>query len=535
MRKCATLLAAVLLGLLSALSYAQAPVPFINLPLMPDARAPGGPQFTLTVNGTGFVSNSVVNWNGSALATQFVTGSQLTAIVPATDIATASTGWVAVVNRAPGGGTSNVAFFSVTRNEGSSVGFGIASSPAVGYAMSAAVGDFNGDGTLDLAVTNIDNDTVSVLLGNGKGNFALASSPATGSEPESVAVGDFNGDGKLDLAVANTGGSTVSILLGDGTGNFTLVSSPAVGSSSHVRGSGRLQRRRQTGPGGHQWTDGIGGQAVSILLGDGTGNFTLAASLPTLTLPTSVAVGDFNGDGKLDLVVANTVDYYDPGTVSILLGDGTGNFSLASSPATGIAPNSVAVGDFNGDGKLDLAVANEFSCTVSILLGDGTGNFTLASSPATSCWLSSVTIGDFNGDGKLDLAATTNWDDPSPVSILLGDGTGNFTLVSSPLGGSNVSVAVGDFNGDGRQDIAVVSADGTVPILVQNIPGATLSPTNLNFGTLLVGTSSKPQAVALTNNGNRLLKITRIAASANYSKPTTAPPKYRQTDSAPLT
>ena len=183
----------------------------------------------------------------------------------------------------------------------------------------------------------------------------------------------------------------------------------------------------------------------------------------------------------------------------------------------------MAVGDFNGDGKLDLAVANEFSCTVSILLGDGTGNFTLASSPATSCWLSSVTIGDFNGDGKLDLAATTNWDDPSPVSILLGDGTGNFTLVSSPLGGSNVSVAVGDFNGDGRQDIAVVSADGTVPILVQNIPGATLSPTNLNFGTLLVGTSSKPQAVALTNNGNRLLKITRIAASANYSQTNNCP------------
>ena len=303
MRKCATLLAAVLLGLLSALSYAQAPVPFINLPLMPDARAPGGPQFTLTVNGTGFVSNSVVNWNGSALATQFVTGSQLTAIVPATDIATASTGWVAVVNRAPGGGTSNVAFFSVTRNEGSSVGFGIASSPAVGYAMSAAVGDFNGDGTLDLAVTNIDNDTVSVLLGNGKGNFALASSPATGSEPESVAVGDFNGDGKLDLAVANTGGSTVSILLGDGTGNFTLVSSPAVGSHptsvavGDFNGDGKLDLAVTSG----QYD--IGGQAVSILLGDGTGNFTLAASLD-LTLPTSVAVGDFNGDGKLDLVVA---------------------------------------------------------------------------------------------------------------------------------------------------------------------------------------------------------------------------------------
>ena len=124
--------AAVLLGLLSALSYAQAPVPFINLPLMPDATAPGGPQFTLTVNGTGFVSNSVVNWNGSALATQFVSGSQLTAIVPAADIATASTGWVTVVNPAPGGGTSNVAFLTVTVNVGNYIGFGLSSSPATG-------------------------------------------------------------------------------------------------------------------------------------------------------------------------------------------------------------------------------------------------------------------------------------------------------------------------------------------------------------------------------------------------------------------
>jgi hypothetical protein len=178
MRKYATLLVAVLLSLLSALSYAQAPVPFINLPLMPDATAPGGPQFTLTVNGTGFVSNSVVNWNGSALATQFVSGSKLTAIVPAADIATASTGWVTVVNPAPGGGTSNTGFFTVTANTGNSVGFGLASSPPTGYnPHSMTVGDFNGDGKLDLAVANAcgsdpncgSESTLSVLLGDGRG------------------------------------------------------------------------------------------------------------------------------------------------------------------------------------------------------------------------------------------------------------------------------------------------------------------------------------------------------------------------------
>ena len=111
-------------------------------------------------------------------------------------------------------------------------------------------------------------------------------------------------------------------------------------------------------------------------------------------------MGDFNGDGKLDLAVVNNGS----STVSILLGDGTGNFTLASSPATGSSPVSVAVGDFNGDGKLDLAVANEGSNTVSILLGDGTGNFTLAASPATGLAPVSVAVGDFNGDGRLDLA-----------------------------------------------------------------------------------------------------------------------------------
>lgn len=131
---------------------------------MPDATAPGGAQFILTVNGTGFVSNSTVNWNGSALATQFVTGSRLTAIVPAADIATASTGWVTVVNPAPGRGTSNVAFFTVTANTGNSVGFGLASSPAAGdQPQRLAVGDFNGDGKLDMAVGNSGSDTVSIL------------------------------------------------------------------------------------------------------------------------------------------------------------------------------------------------------------------------------------------------------------------------------------------------------------------------------------------------------------------------------------
>lgn len=142
-----------------------------------------------------------------------------------------------------------------------------------------------------------------------------------------------------------------------------------------------------------------------------------------------MAVGDFNGDGKRDLAVVNFACPLglcsSAGSVSILLGDGTGNFTLTSSPATGGEDSSsVAVGDFNGDGKLDLAVANcatdVLPCntqTVSVLLGDGAGNFTLAASPSVGTYLTSVAVGDFNGDGKLDLGVVSPY--ANAVSILL--------------------------------------------------------------------------------------------------------------------
>jgi len=485
------------------------PVPLMNQPLVPDSAAPGGAGFTLTVNGAGFVSGATVDWNGSPRATVFVNESQVTATINTADIAVAVTASVTVLNPTPGGGASNVVFFPIT-NPTPSVFFGNAPGSPVATGntpYSVAVGDFNGDGKMDLAIANLNSNTVTILLGNGDGIFTpTAQSPATGLGPIFVAVGDFNGDGKLDLAVANFAGYTVTILLGNGDGTFTpTAQSPATGSRPNFvavgdfNGDGKLDLAvsNQTS------------NNVTILLGNGDGTFTPTAQSPaTGTEPISVAVGDFNGDGKLDLAVAN----FDDNDVTILLGNGDGTFTpTAQSPSTGSMPDSVAVADFNGDGKLDLAVANGGSNTVTILLGNGDGTFTpTAQSPATGDKPFSVAAGDLNGDGKLDLAVGNF--NSNTVTILLGNGDGTFTpTAQSPAtGNAPISAVVGDFNGDGRLDLAVANNnDNTISILLQ-APSVSLSTPSLSFGAQNVNTTSAPQTETVTNTGTANLTISTV-------------------------
>jgi len=347
--------------------------------------------------------------------------------------------------------------------------------PAGPEPYSVVAADFNGDGIFDLAVTNsncsafpnCNAGTVSIMFGNGDGTFQspVPYSTGTDTDPYSLAVGDFNGDKIPDLVVTNYATNTVSLFLGSGDGIF----------QGHVDfPTGREPDAVAVGDfnGDHNFDLVVANfhdNTVSVLLGTGTGTFQSAVTYSVGHGPVDVAVGDFNGDKKLDLVVINETD----NNASVLLGNGDGTFQaqVAYPIVAGGNPLSVVVGDFNGDGTPDLAVADYQSQQVSILLGKGDGSFQTAKEYPTGANPSSVVLGDFNGDGKLDVALASTPLGSSPgnlVSVLLGNGDGTFQAPSVYGTGSQAySAAVGDFNGDGAVDIAVANGiSNTVSILL---------------------------------------------------------------------
>jgi hypothetical protein len=340
------------------------------------------------------------------------------------------------------------------------------------HSESVAAADFNGDGLLDLAVTNRDLGTLSILLGNGDGSFQTAQSYPVGSGPNSlpifVAVGDFNGDRIPDLAVACSTSSTISILLGNGDGSFQAAQNFPAGNGINSLAVGDFNADGKADiistnyePGGGDGGGDSGESDVRVFLGNGDGTFQPSNVYFVGTDPDSVAVADFNGDGILDLAVVLLGSNIDQGTIKILLGKGDGSFQAGQGYSVGVHPAAVAVGDFNGDGILDLAVADGGA---NILLGNGDGTFQPAKNYAAASFPLSIAVGDFNGDGIPDLAVGTQND---MVSILLGNGDGTFQAAKSyPVGIGPHSLAVGDFNGDGMLDLSVANDFGTVTILL---------------------------------------------------------------------
>jgi hypothetical protein len=449
-------------------------VPFLNQPLAPAAVSPGSGALTLRVSGTGFVSGATVDFNGVPLTTTLVDGEHLSALVPATDVATAETAPVTVVNPAPGGGSSNVVYLQVGAPE-PTVSFANApNSPLhISEPSGLAIADFNQDGKPDLAVAA----SVSqyVMLSNGDGTFTPApGSPVPMPSPPyddfgtpytgPLTVGDFNHSGHAGLAVAEFQNEASVILLGSGNG--TLAPSSAAFANSPGSPTSAIAAADFNADGNLDLAliNSISGVS-QVSLGYGKGAFNAAGDLYSGGFPAGVAVGDFNRDGKLDAAIAGS------GGVGLSLGNGDGTFTQASgSPiSVGSGLSAIVAGDFNGDGKLDLAVADQAGNAVHILTGNGDGTF---QAPTTFPGRNpaAMVAGDFNNDGKLDLAIANYGDDT--VTLLLGNGDGTFTQASgSPyaVGKAPSAIVAADFNGDGRLDLAVANGlDGTVSILLQH-------------------------------------------------------------------
>jgi hypothetical protein len=277
--------------------------------------------------------------------------------------------------------------------------------------------------------------------------------------------------------MASTGPDNVAILLGKGDGSFgaaTKFSEP-LGTYTFSIASGDLNNDGNL----DLVTANTGANNISILLGKGDGSFGAATKFSVGSGPYSIASGDFNGDKNTDLAVAN--QYSD--NVSILLGTGGGSFGAATNLNVGSSPSSVVVGDFDGDGKSDLATANTGSGNVSILLGKGDSSFSAAKNFSAGAGPISIVVGDFSGDNKPDLAVANEYS--NNVSILLGTGGGSFGAATNfSVGSQPLSVAVGDVNNDGKLDLATANnSSGNVSILLGTGGGSFGAATNFKAGT----------------------------------------------------
>jgi hypothetical protein len=493
-----------LLGLITVLCSISAvaqsnPVPFISQPLVPVTVKPGRAAFTLTVNGSEFASTAVINWNGTPRATQFFSSSQLKATIDAADVAHAGTVSITVTNPAPGGGTSNSVLFPIQVPASSVTMFPSTSFPK---ASTNAVGDFNGDGIPDIAVgISTFPGEIDLYPGNVDGTFGKPIRTPTLVAVQSLLVADFNQDGKLDLAVSD-GNGTVTIYLGDGKGGFSqqqvFREFVAVAlQTADFNGDGKLDLAISIAP--------FAGQAevIDIRLGKGDGTFGPAQpfSIGQNVFNGNPAIGDFNQDGILDLAVPSY------GQVYVALGNGDGTFTLGASYSTGQTIQfSAAAADINGDGKLDIVTSGLF-----VLLGNGDGTFTLGTGvQLQNSSTANVNLADFNGDGKLDAAVAVYDNGTYAIELLLGNGDGTFQAPLTVLAPTTVPIvnfSTGDFQGVGKLDLVGGA------LLLQS--SASLSPSSLGFGDQNVGSKSSPQNVTLTNVSSSALDITNISVTGD--------------------
>jgi hypothetical protein len=483
------------------------------------------------------------------------------------------TGSVSFIDTSAGNASLGTASLS---NASSTFGLVNVSNPAAGTGPGATVvADFNRDGIPDIATVaeNFDANTslVTILLGNGDGTFTPVAGQTLNFLADATVAGDFNGDGIPDLAVTN-GSDAVVILLGKGDGTFTSAgTTPSVGGTGYMPRGELLAAGDFNGDGNldiaavSEDDDGIeNASQITILLGDGNGGFTagpttaLTGGIPAGLVFSSMAVSDFNGDGKLDIAASSHPSGACPGQacagagLTILLGNGDGTFNLSSiDEGAASLLGTVVAADFNGDGIPDLAVTNSYvpgNGLVYLLQGNGDGTFT----PPNPISLGTdqpylLAVGDFAGNGIADLALTISESEPpysNVVSVLWGKGDGTFATppyqvnpFSAEADDDLAGIAVGDFNGDGLQDLTVTTHDSnSVAVLESQTQFDTAPPQTpivLNgVGTHLIAASyqgdanyspSISAATALNlSSGAPTVTLTLSANPINYGTPETS-------------
>jgi len=324
---------------------------------------------------------------------------------------------------------------------------------------SATIGDFNGDGKLDI-VSAHSSGRVSVLLGNGDGTFQTFRT-FTSIATADLVSGDFNADGKLDIAFRNNN-SGVGVMLGVGDGTFQAQQTLTVGTTNYALTSGDFNNDGKLDLAVVGLTN-----SLFLLRGNGNGTFQSPQTTTLAGFANKVLAGDVDNDGKLDLVVNNTTN----SSMYFLGGNGNGTFKAGQSIASGY--QMPVLGDLNADGKLDFVLTTSLLGTVRVFLGNGNGTFQALSTYATQSMYANV-IGDINGDGKADLVVARA---PAGFSVLLGNGDGTLqaarTFPGNPPYYNNENVKLADLNGDGRPDFINPNRYGNTVSVWLNGAGAT--------------------------------------------------------------
>jgi hypothetical protein len=380
---------------------------------------------------------------------------------------------------------------------------------------------FHGGGNADLLTANSGDSNINLLLGDGGGNFANAAGSPFGapSGARAVATADFNGDNKTDEVTV--GVNDLAVRLGNGSGGLgapTTVSVAGKTFTSVVTGDFNNDNIADFAAS----TSGGAPEQVNIFLGNGSGTtFTPAAStLPIGGGNTHMDVGDFNNDGRPDLAVTSDGSH----NLQVFLGTGVAGGFVAQAPidlGAATSPQFVAIGDLNNDGRPDAAVTNSIGLGsgVFVLIGNGAGGFTNSASPASfnaGASPEGIAIDDVDFDDHGDLVVANN-SSPGGVTVLLnqGNGTSYTNNGTTPAGNGTFDVTTDDFNNDGNIDIAASnSGSANVTVLLQQPPGASVNPTSLNFNNVTVNTTSSSQTVTLTNNGSATIgPLARITGS----------------------